>query len=338
MSGRQAPRWWYEAGARVPLWARAVSRVYAALVALRVRLYRIGLLRRHRLKVPVVVVGNLVAGGSGKTPLTIAIVERLHAEGWTPGVASRGYGRADASKPLWVQATTPAAQGGDEPVLIARQSEARVRVDRDRVAAARALAAAGCDIVVCDDGLQHYALARDLEIEVIDGRRRHGNGRPIPAGPMREPAKRGATCDFRVLNAGSDPDIAAGFGEWPMWLAPGDAVPLLGGRTRPLSDFAGKRVHAVAGIGDPERFFAMLRALGIAVVPHAFADHHAYTEDDLRFGSDLPVLMTAKDAVKCAAFVNERHYAVPVGAELPEAFWVALLAKLPTPPPAPSGA
>ena len=326
---RNAPKWWYAPGARVPLWARAASRAYAGAVAARTRLYRIGLLRKHAVPVPVVVVGNLVAGGSGKTPLTIAIVERLRAEGWTPGVASRGYGRADEATPLWVEATTPAAQSGDEPVLIARQSEARVRVDRDRVAAARALAEAGRDIVVCDDGLQHYALARDVEIEGIDGRRRHGNGLPIPAGPLREPAERGAACDFRVLNVGSDPDLSAGFGEWPMGLAPGDAVPLVGGRTRPLSDFAGGRVHAVAGIGDPERFFAMLRDLGIAVVPHAFPDHHAYTADDLRFGSDLPVLMTAKDAVKCTAFVNERHYAVPIAAELPEAFWVALLARLP---------
>lgn len=328
---RQAPKWWYQPDARVPLWAAAVAPLYASAVALRRRLYRIGLLRRQSLKVPVLVVGNLVAGGSGKTPLTIAIVERLRAEGWTPGVASRGYGRADASKALWVEAGTPPAQAGDEPVLIARQSEARVRVDRDRVAAARALARAGCDIVVCDDGLQHYALARDIEIEVIDGRRRHGNGRPIPAGPMREPAARGEDCDFRVLNVGNDPDLAAGFGEWPMWLAPGDAVPLVGGRHLPLSAFAGRRVHAVAGIGDPERFFGMLRALDIAVVPHAFPDHHAYVADDLRFGSDLPVLMTAKDAVKCAAFVTDRHYAVPVQAELPEAFWVALLARLPRP-------
>lgn len=326
---RQAPAWWYSPGARVPLWARAVSHAYSGAVALRTRLYGIGLLRKHKVAAPVVVVGNLVAGGSGKTPLVIALVERLRAEGWNPGVASRGYGRSDEAKPLWVEPATPAAQGGDEPVLIARQAEARVRVDRDRVAAARALVAAGCDIVVCDDGLQHYALARDLEVEVIDGRRRHGNGLPIPAGPMREPAARGEACDFRVLNAGSDPDLTAGFGEWPMWLAPGDAVPLVGGRPRPLADFAGQRVHAVAGIGDPERFFTMLRELGIAVVPHAFPDHHAYGADDLRFGSDLPVLMTAKDAVKCAAFVTDRHYAVPVSAELPEAFWVALLARLP---------
>ena len=329
MSGREAPRWWYEPGARVPLWARAAGGLYAAGTSLRRRLYAKGLLRSRRAPVPVVVVGNLVAGGSGKTPLTIALVERLRAEGWTPGVASRGYGRADASRALWVEATTPASEGGDEPVLIARQAEVRVRVDRDRAAAARALAAAGCDIVVCDDGLQHYALARDVEIEVIDGRRRYGNGLPIPAGPMREPAARGTACDFRVLNAGADPGLAAGFGEWPMWLAAGDAIPLRGGRPQPLDAFAGRRVHAVAGIGEPARFFDMLRALGIAVVPHAFPDHHAYSAEDLRFGSDLPVLMTAKDAVKCAPFVTEAHFAVPVRAELPEAFWVALLARLP---------
>ncbi len=214
-------------------------------------------------------------------------------------------------------------------MLLARDTGARVRVDRDRVAAARALAAAGCDIVVCDDGLQHYRLRRDLEIEVIDGRRRYGNGALLPAGPMREPAARGARCEFRVLNTAGDPTLAAGFGEWPMWLQPGDAVPLRGGRAQPLATFAGQRVHAVAGIGDPERFFAMLRALGIAVVPHAFGDHHGYVADDLRFGSDLPVLMTSKDAVKCAAFDTGRYFAVPVRAELPEAFWVALLDRLP---------
>lgn len=185
--------------------------------------------------------------------------------------------------------------------------------------------------MVCDDGLQHYALGRDIEIEVIDGRRRHGNGRPIPAGPMREPSARGADCHFRVLNAGSEPGPEAGFGEWPMRLLPGPVLPLAGGRPLPLASFAGQRVHAVAGIGNPERFFDMLRALGIAVVPHAFPDHHAYAAEDLRFGSDLPVLMTAKDAVKCQAFAGDRHYVVPVQAELPEAFWVALMARLPVP-------
>jgi tetraacyldisaccharide 4'-kinase len=229
---------------------------------------------------------------------------------------------------LWVDARTDPARGGDEPVLIARRTGAKVRAVRDRVAAARALVAEGCDIVVCDDGLQHYRLARDLEIEVVDARRRYGNGQLLPAGPLREPVERAARCDFHVVNA-TDGDGPPGFGEWPMRLLADRALPLLGGRPQPLSSFAGQRVHAVAGIGDPERFFAMLRALGIAVVPHAFADHHRYVAGDFQFGSDLPVLMTEKDAVKCTAFVGERHYSVPIRAELPEAFWIALLDRLP---------
>jgi len=328
MSGKgRAPAYWYgEAG--VPWHARLLSGLYGTVVGLRRGLYRMGLLRKQRVGRPVVVVGNLVAGGSGKTPLTIALVERLRAAGWTPGIASRGYGREEASKPRWVDAATDPRLGGDEPVLIASRTGLKVRVDADRVAAAKALVAEGCDIVVCDDGLQHYRLARDVEIEVIDGGRRYGNGLLLPAGPLREPPGRSAACDFRVLNAGSSPDIVAGFGEWPMWLQPGQARPLLGGRPQPLSAFAGQRVHAVAGIGDPERFFGLLRGLGIAVVPHAFGDHHRYGVEDLRFGSDLPVLMTEKDAVKCRDFAGDRWYSIGIDACLPEAFWIALFGRL----------
>jgi tetraacyldisaccharide 4'-kinase len=297
-------------------------------MAARGALYRKGVFRSRHPGKPVLVVGNLIAGGSGKTPLTIAIVERLRAEGWTPGVASRGYGRASVNAARWVDAGTCTALGGDEPVLIARRTGAPVRVDRDRVAAARALIEAGCDIVVCDDGLQHYRIARDVEIEVIDGRRRYGNGRLLPAGPLREPPERAAQCDFRVVNAGGSGEVEAGFGEWLMQLRAGEVQPMQGGRPRQLSSFAGQRVHAVAGIGHPERFFAMLRANDIAVVPHAFADHHRYTTDDFQFGSDLPVLMTEKDAVKCMAIAGPQYHSVPVRAELPEAFWVALLDKL----------
>ena len=217
-------------------------------------------------------------------------------------------------------------------MLIALRTGAKVRVDRDRVAAARTLAQAGCDIVVCDDGLQHYRLARDVEIDVVDARR-HGNGQLLPAGPLREPIERAAECDFRVVNVGSEA-VETGFGEWPMRLVPGDASPLHGGRPHPLSVFAGQRVHAVAGIGHPERFFSMLRAHGIAVVPHAFSDHHDYTPADFEFGSRLPVLMTEKDAVKCRDLALPSHFedafeSVPVRAELPEAFWIALLDRLP---------
>ena len=355
MPGPRTPAYWFD-GATPPLPARLLEPVYAGAIALRRGLYARGWRRSAHPGVPVVVVGNLIAGGSGKTPLTIAVVERLRAAGRRPGVASRGYGRQQAEQARWVDADTAPALGGDEPVLIARSTGAPVRVDRDRVAAARALADAGCDVVVCDDGLQHYRLARDVEIEVIDGRRRYGNGRLLPAGPLREPAQRSAACDFRVLNLGTEsgpahagashgaahhgvgPEGAASveFGEWPMRLALGEARALVGARRLPLQAFAGQRVHALAGIGAPERFFDTLRGLDIGVVPHAFPDHHAYRIEDLHFGSDLPLLMTEKDAVKCMpllrteadADLRDRCWAVPVRAELPEAFWVALLQRI----------
>ncbi|SEK93402.1 lipid-A-disaccharide kinase [Pseudoxanthomonas sp. GM95] len=318
----KTPRHWFD-GAPVPPLAGLLEPIYASALKLRGALFRLHLLARKRAPVPVIVVGNVTVGGTGKTPLTIALVQRLRDAGWTPGVASRGYGRNDEASPRWVDLQTTPADGGDEPVLIARRTGVRVRVDRDRVAAARALAAEGCDIVVCDDGLQHYRLRRDLEIEVIDGRRRYGNGRLLPAGPLREPAARGLRCDFRVVNGG-----AAGFGEWPMTLQSECAVPMTAGKPLPLAAFSGHRVHAVAGIGNPARFFDMLRDYGIGVVPHAFDDHQAYTAQDLQFGSDLPLLMTEKDAVKCAGLVGDWAYSVPIEAALPEAFWVALEARL----------
>ncbi len=331
--GTRTPDYWY-GKAPVPLPARALVPLYAAATALRRALYRRGWLKRHQVPVPVVVVGNITAGGTGKTPLTIELVTRLKAAGWTPGVASRGYGRRDAGTARWVEADTPVDLGGDEPVLVAWKTGVRVRVDGDRVAAARALVEAGCDIVVCDDGLQHYRLARDIEIEVVDGRRRYGNGRLMPAGPLREPAARAQACDFRVVNLGQGSDAgaadgaAAGFGEWEMRLRIDRVQPMDGQRMRPLAVFSGQRVHAVAGIAHPERFFAMLRARGIGVVPHAFPDHHVYRREDFSFGSQLPVLMTEKDSVKCRAFANEWLFSVPLEATLPAAFWVALLDRL----------
>lgn len=334
---RQAPAWWFD-GSTPPLWARLLTPAYAALTALRRAAYARGLRRRQHPGAPVVVVGNLVAGGSGKTPLVIALVQQLQRVGCTPGVASRGYGRAQPGEPRWVEAGADPALAGDEPLLIATATGAKVRVDADRVAAARALVDAGCDVVVCDDGLQHYRLARDVEIEVQDARRRYGNGRLLPAGPLREPLERAADCDFRILNLGAAagtevslppvPGAADDGSEWPMWLQVGLAQPLTGGRGVPLGAFAGQRVHAVAGIGEPERFFALLRDAGLAVVPHAFPDHHVYTPADLDFGSPLPLLMTSKDAVKCAPFAKPGWHALPVEATLPDAFWDALRAKL----------
>jgi len=329
---RQNPAYWY-GEARVPLLARMLAVVYAGITGLRRRLFEKGILRSRRADVPVIVVGNISVGGTGKTPLTIAVVRRLQAEGFRPGVASRGYGREEPAQPRWVDRDSNPVKVGDEPALIAHHTDAKLRVDRDRVAAAKSLVKAGCDVIVCDDGLQHYRLARDIEIEVIDGRRRYGNAQRLPAGPLREPVERAQRCDFRVVNLGGNStqgnsNVGAGFGEWPMKLSADHAIPVTGGRSRPLASFAGQRVHAVAGIGDPERFFAMLRNFGIAVVPHAFTDHHRYSDVDFEFGSRLPVLMTEKDAVKCADFAGDEWFSVPVQAELPEAFWVALLDKL----------
>ncbi|MDR2872261.1 MAG: tetraacyldisaccharide 4'-kinase [Xanthomonadaceae bacterium] len=326
-----APAYWYGDDAP-PLWARALTPLYAGITALRRSLFQVGFWRQRGVAAPVVVVGNLTVGGVGKTPLTIALVRRLQKEGYKPGVASRGYGRSDEAVARWVDGSTSVTIAGDEPVLIARRTQAPVRVDRNRAAAATALVEMGCDLVICDDGLQHYSLARDIEIEVIDGKRRYGNARLLPSGPLREPLGRGRRCDFHIVNLGQmstdEPNVEPEFGEWPMRFRVNDAAALLGARSVSLDHFSGHRVHAVAGIGDPQRFFKMLRDRGIAIVPHVFPDHHLYRAEDLQFGSRLPILMTEKDAVKCMSFADEWYFSVPITAELPAAFWVAFLERL----------
>ncbi len=204
------------------------------------------------------------------------------------------------------------AAAGDEPVLLARRCGARVAAGRDRPAAARLLVAAGCNLVVSDDGLQHYALERDCEIAVVDGERLLGNGWLLPAGPLREPRSRLAAADLIVVNG----DHPAFPGALTMRLRAQHAVALSGGAVRPLSDFAGSAVHAVAGIGNPQRFFEMLRSLGIEVLPHALDDHARIVRADIAFADRRAVLMTEKDAVKCARFADERHWAVPIDAAI----------------------
>ncbi len=327
----QTPAWWYDEAMPVPLSARFAAGLYRGLSGLRRRLYRAGLMRRHALPVPVIVVGNFTAGGSGKTPLVIAIVKRLQAAGWVPGIASRGHGRAHPGIARWVEAGSDPHTHGDEAVLIARRTGAKVRVDKDRVAAARALQAAGCDVIVCDDGLQHLALKADIRIEVVDAARRYGNGRLLPAGPLRELPTQAEAVDFRVINHGISASLPEPqLGEWPLRQVFGHPFPLQGVRARPFAEFAGRRVHAIAAIGHPERFFELLRAQGLGVVPHPFPDHHAYVAEDLDFGSPLPLFMTEKDAVKCAAFAPEDSWCVAIEARLPEAFWLALEERLAT--------
>ena len=307
---------WYGSG-RAPWWTWPLAALYGAVVWLRGRLYRYAWLSRVRLPVPVIVIGNLSVGGTGKTPLTVAVVEALRAHGYQPGVVSRGYGGSQR-EPLLLEAAPDPLQVGDEPCLI-RASGVPVAVGRDRPAAAQLLLAAGCNVLVADDGLQHYRLARDVEICVIDGQRRFGNGRLLPAGPLREPLSRLQRVDFRVCNGG-----VAAAGEYPMHLRGGNAVALCDGKSQPLAAFSGRRVHAVAAIGNPQRFFDSLRAAGIEVIEHPFADHHRFESSELDFADGLPLLMTDKDAVKCQRFAQPHWWRVPVQAELPEAFHDAL--------------
>jgi tetraacyldisaccharide 4'-kinase len=313
---------WY--GGRQPSpGLRLLAAVYGTLVHVRAALYAAGVFPRVRLPVPVIVVGNISVGGTGKTPLTIALVEALKARGFRPGVISRGYG-GSAHGPLLVDAHSAPGIVGDEACLIARATGAPIAVGRDRVAAARALLkATGSDVLIADDGLQHRKLRRDVEICVIDGERRFGNGRLLPAGPLREPESVAGAFGFRVCNGG-----AARAGEFAMILRGEEAVSLVDpAQRRSLADWAGQRVHAVAGIGNPGRFFAQLRSAGIEPIEHAFADHFAYAPADLAFGDALPVLMTEKDAVKCAEFADARHWFVPVRAQLPADFLDAVAAQ-----------
>jgi len=307
---------WYGNG-RAPWWATSLAALYGGAIRLRGALYRRGWLRSVRLPVPVVVIGNLSVGGTGKTPLTIALARALRERGYRPGVVSRGYGGSQREPILLGDAPDP-AQVGDEPCLI-RAGGVPVAVGRDRPAAAQLLLDAGCDVLIADDGLQHYRLARDVEICVIDGVRRFGNCRLLPAGPLREPLNRLQRVDFRVCNGG-----VAEAGEYPMQLHDGAAVALDDDRTRALADFSGQRVHAVAAIGNPRRFFDSLRAAGIEAIEHAFADHHPFVPAELDFADGLPLLMTDKDAIKCRRFARPHWWRVPVQAQLPAAFYEAL--------------
>ncbi|MGH8190671.1 MAG: tetraacyldisaccharide 4'-kinase [Rhodanobacteraceae bacterium] len=316
-------RRWYTPDLAPPLWTLPVAGLYGGVTAVRRSLYRRGLLGATRLPVPVVVVGNLTAGGAGKTPLVIALVEALRARGLTPGVVSRGYG-GSAREPCLLGTTPNPDEVGDEPALIRLRTGVPVAVGADRPAAARLLLDQHVDLIIADDGLQHYALARDLEVCVVDGVRRFGNGRLLPAGPLREPASRLQGVDFVVCNGG-EPQA----GEILMRLGVRDAVSLAEPtRTSPLREFSGTRVHAVAGIGHPQRFFDALRGRGIDATEHAFPDHHRYTLGELAFGDGLPVLMTEKDAIKCRGFAHANWWAVPAIAELPAAFFDAVAARI----------
>ncbi len=326
---------WYRA-ARPPLLLRLLSRLFGLAVKARRTAYARGLCRAQRLPRPVIVVGNLTVGGSGKTPLVIWLAERLRSQGLRPGVILRGYGGSAerGGEACSVEPDSDAAIVGDEALVLRRRTGLPVVVCRVRTRAARHLLLEGVDVILADDGLQHLQLARDCEIAVLDAQRGLGNGHLLPAGPLREPAARLAAMDIVVVNGEGDAAAglergAGGPGPFVMhvggeWLRPLDGA----GGPVALSSLAGQEVHAVAGIGDPKRFFMQLAAAGLRVQPHVFPDHHRYRAADLAFDDRLPLLMTEKDAVKCGAFGAANRWYLPVTASFAAADAGALLARL----------
>ena len=314
--------WYRLSPLSLALWP--ASLLYRLLVRLRQLAYSSGVLSAVKLPVAVIVVGNLVAGGTGKTPLVLGLAAMLKSKGRKPGIVSRGY-RGSAMAPTAVAASSPVDLVGDEPLLLARASGCPVWIGRDRAAAASSLLAAHpeCDVLILDDGLQHYRLARDIEIAVED-ERGAGNGLLLPAGPLREPVSR--RVDAWVVNSAPPGNHSPAYrmdlrGEnFRRLAAPHDSAP--------AAAFAHKKLHAVAGIGNPKRFFDHLAGLGLATVNHAFPDHHAYKPGELDFRDCDALLMTEKDAVKCETFAREHWYALQVEAELAPAFFDFILAKL----------
>jgi tetraacyldisaccharide 4'-kinase len=302
-----------------------LSWLYGAAVSVRRKAYERGWVKSHGVGRPVIVVGNLTVGGTGKTPLTIWLASHLRQRGYDVGLVSRGYGREQGGLRM-VTSDSSWQEVGDEPLILHRRTGCMTLVASDRVAGARALAERGAKVILADDGLQHLRMRRDCEIVVVDGSRGLGNGRMLPAGPLRESGSRARAADALVVNGGAEgepvrgvpPKLAAAAPR--MRLQGAQARQVVGSRQeQPLAAFRGRPVHAVAGIGNPQRFFADLRARGLELIEHPFPDHHALSAADLDFGDGLAVLMTEKDAVKCRQAAGSRHWYVPVAADFSEA-------------------
>jgi tetraacyldisaccharide 4'-kinase len=280
---------------------------------------------QQKFNIPIIIVGNITVGGTGKTPLVIYLAHLLQQHGYRPGIISRGYGRK-AKDCVLVTSKSNAAHVGDEPVLLAQRTQVPVMVARKRVVAAKKLLAEhDCNLIISDDGLQHYALPRDIEIAVLDGVRRLGNAWRLPAGPLRESAARLQNVDFVVTNGN------ANVGEYELTLKVDPLVNVRSREQQPFSTWHKQKIFAVAGIGNNQRFFDLLTAHGLHVIPCGYPDHHLYKITDfaeLLAEPQIPIIMTEKDAVKCVAFATEQFWYLPVTAELPAEFNTTLLEKL----------
>jgi tetraacyldisaccharide 4'-kinase len=303
-----------------------LSGIFYLLTTLRRFLYRIKVKKSHRFFVPVIVVGNITVGGTGKTPFVIWLANFLIIQGLRPGIVSRGVGGQQQRLPRWVDKSSDPAFLGDEAILLAKQSNCPVVVGIDRVAAVKELLAkTACNVVISDDGLQHYRLKRDIEIAIIDGRRGLGNRTLLPAGPLRELPSRLEEVDFVVKHvASSEQQITKN--EYKMLLRGNVLVSVKDEQQKiPFNQFLHKKVHAVAAIGHPQRFFDTLRREGFDIIEHVFLDHYLYQSQDFDFGDALPIIMTEKDAVKCRLFSDERFWYLPVTMAMDTLFCERLL-------------
>lgn len=328
MNAKQALTQWFES-----VWYGERHWAKYALLPLSYLFCAVALARKQRLQavqvsaaVPVIVVGNIAVGGTGKTPLVLALIKQLRAAGFNPGVVSRGVG-AKIAQPYQVTAHDRAEQVGDEPLLLVQRSQVPLVIGRDRVAAIEALVATNnCDLIISDDGLQHYRMGRDLEIAVIDGSRRLGNGECLPAGPLRERASRLQDCDFVIVNG-----QASHASEYSMQTKIVRCYRLSDGEQRDLNTFKGQHLHVVTAIGNPARFLASLTPFGLQLDTHLYPDHHPFQVQELTFAEPWPMLMTEKDAVKCQTFPAElkaKIWVVAIEAELEPRFLADFLTKV----------
>jgi tetraacyldisaccharide 4'-kinase len=309
-----------------------LSWIYAILGSARRWFYRTGIWSSYNVGVPVIVIGNITAGGTGKTPVTVLLVQELRKRGFSPGIVSRGYRGNVGSLPVAATAESNPAIVGDEPVLLAIRCACPVVVHPDRVAAARILREQGVDVIIADDGLQHYRLARDIEIAVVDGKRLWGNQRLLPAGPLRESVSRLGSVNHVLVQGHpkkhSIPGLSEDMPVIDFSLRLIEVRSLDGKLAIPLDEFNGKRVHGVAAIGNPDRFFDALEERGMEVIRHPFPDHATLTETDLAFDDQCDVLMTEKDAVKCRGLASQNFWYVPAEAVISESAGIALMQQI----------
>lgn len=301
-----------------------LSFIYGSFIFFRRKLYQMHLLKTNYLSVPVIVVGNITIGGTGKTPVVIRLARFLKEKGWRPGIISRGYGGNTQHFPCLVHQNSNAREVGDEPLLIARHTACPTIIDPNRSRGAKSLLKrSNCNIVISDDGLQHLSLGRNIEIVVIDGQRRFGNKLCLPAGPLREPASRLNSVDF-IVSKGT-----ARINEFKLSLIPDYFYQLIQPKNKQSAEhFKMKTVHAVAGIGNPDQFFNSLRKLGLKIVEHPFPDHYLFKPRDFNYGNDAIIIMTEKDAVKCVGFVDARLWCLRTKIELDSNFLNAILNRI----------